>query len=656
MLVLCSICVLTFICFSYTQYNHFTNWDDDFYVTNDPYIKEFTPHNLKVIFTEDITKNNYHPLCMLSLAINYHFSQLDPRGYYLTNIGIHIANVVLVFFLLLALCRRLKLDETSCLFITSFAALWFGVHPMRVESVSWIAERKDVLYAFFYFAAMLAYLRYISSHKWTWYIATFLLFAASCLSKPMAVVLPLSLLCVDFLLNRPLNKKLLAEKILFFAGSLACGGAAIYTQHHTGAIASFSTLTFAQRLMYPSYSFVMYVSKLFNPTYLSTFYPYPIYYNTGYLPAIFYLAPFMALAILIIPVYLCYTKFKAYLRVVGFGIGYFFVNVVFILQFLSVGAAIMSDRYTYVAYFSLFFLVAYLLNALRKRVPSLQVAIIILLLACSGGLAYGCYQRTFVWHDAESLLSDAIDKYPIKKDPDKPHDSNNTGIAGLSYKWRGNLDLDSSRYDSALADYSVYVLLQRDDAAVYDKLGLVYAYKKDYKKAMETFSQALALKNTFYNAYVHRSMAYVMMGDTLNALRDFIVAYQIAGAKAEQTLAEGSYSEIQKQLNVPALLQYNMLLKINTGNPFYYFYRGVAYFQLGYMEPAIADWEMALKFNVAATNMSASNNLSVAYDNIGKDSLAYYYVQMAVATGNSVKPDFVESLKQKAKAQSKKAK
>ena len=75
-----SICLLTFICFSYTLHNQFTNWDDDFYVTNDPYIKAFTPHNLKVIFTEDITKNNYHPLCMLSLAVNYHFSGLNPTA------------------------------------------------------------------------------------------------------------------------------------------------------------------------------------------------------------------------------------------------------------------------------------------------------------------------------------------------------------------------------------------------------------------------------------------------------------------------------------------------------------------------------------------------------------------------------------------------
>jgi len=653
-LILGSICVITFICFNYTQYNQFTNWDDDFYVTNDPYIKEFTPHNLKVIFTEDITKNNYHPLCMLSLAINYHFSKLDPRAYYLTNIGIHIANVILVFFLLLALCRRMKLDENSCLFITSFAALWFGIHPMRVESVSWIAERKDVLYAFFYFAAILAYLRYISSNKWTWYVATFLLFVASCLSKPMAVVLPLSLLCIDFLLDRPLKRKLLTEKILFFAGSLLCGGAAIYTQHHTGAIASFSTLTLAQRVMYPSYAFVMYVSKLFNPTYLSTFYPYPIYYNTGYLPAIFYLAPFITLAILIVPVYLCYKIYKPYFRIVGFGIGYFFVNVVFVLQFLSVGAAIMSDRYTYVAYFSLFFLLAYLWNAVRKRVPSSQIAITILLLAMSGGLAYGCYQRTFVWHDAESLLSDAIEKYPVKKDPDRPHDKNNTGIAALSYKWRGNLYFDSGKYDKALDDYNVFVLLQRDDAKVYDKMGLIYAYKKDYKKALDIFSQSLAVQNNVYKTYTDRSLVYAMMGDTLNALKDYVVAYQLGGNKAEQALSEGSFNDIQKQLYVPALLQYNMLLKINTNNPFYYFYRGVAYYQLGYIEPAIADWEIAVKFNVADTKKSASNNLSVAYDNIGKDSLALYYVNMAIATGNNVKPDFVESIRKKAEAQSKK--
>src|SRR4051812_19376927 len=154
-LILSAICVLTFVCFRYTLNNQFTNWDDDFYVTNDPYIKAFTPENLKVIFTEDITKNNYHPLCMLSLAINYHFSQLEPRAYYFTNVLIHIANVILVFFLVIQLTVRLKIDERGRLFMAGLCALLMGAHPMHVESVAWIAERKDVLYAFFYFAGLL---------------------------------------------------------------------------------------------------------------------------------------------------------------------------------------------------------------------------------------------------------------------------------------------------------------------------------------------------------------------------------------------------------------------------------------------------------------------------------------------------------------------
>ena len=153
-LIVLVISIVTFFCFRESLNNQFTNWDDDYYVTNNQYIRAFTPHNLKVIFTQDITKNNYHPLCILSLAVNYHFAGLTPWSYYLTNILIHIANAILVFFLFIQLCRLLKLSESAGLFTAGFGALWFGIHPMHVESVSWIAERKDVLYAFFYISVM----------------------------------------------------------------------------------------------------------------------------------------------------------------------------------------------------------------------------------------------------------------------------------------------------------------------------------------------------------------------------------------------------------------------------------------------------------------------------------------------------------------------
>ncbi len=651
LLFLGAICVLTYACFSYTQYNQFTNWDDDFYVTNDKYIREFSKENLKVIFTEDITKNNYHPLCMLSLAVNYHFSKLDPQGYYLTNIFIHIINVIIVFFLLLLICARLKIDQAGRLFIACFGALWFGVHPMRVESVSWIAERKDVLYAFFYFAGMYCYMKYIAANKLTWYFATYLLFVASCLSKPMAVVFPFSLLCIDLLMQRKWSKRLVIEKILFFVSSIICGGAAFYTQNHTGAIASFSTLTLAERFMYAAYGFIMYIAKLFDPLYLSTFYPYPFrIYPGNYLPKIFYAAPVIALAVVFIPLIYTWKKKREYFRIVAFGMGFFVANVMFVLQFISVGAAIMADRYSYVAYFGLFFLLAFFLNEVRKRFTSFAIPLIIVLLCLSGGLAYGCYQRTFVWHDSETLLTDAIEKYPLKKDPEGNYDSKNSGIAQLSYKWRGNYYLDKGDLDKALQDYEVLITLRGADAKVFDRVAVIYTLRKDYKKALEMFSRSIEEQNTVYKTYVDRCITYTLMGDTVSAFKDYVTGIQL-NTKAEQMLSDSSFSCVQRQLYGQAILQYNMLLKINTNNPFYYFYRGVARYNTNQTGPAIDDWEVAVKSNVQDTKKAASNNLCVAYDAIGDDTRALCYLEMALATGNVIKPDFAQSIRDKAKAQ-----
>jgi hypothetical protein len=204
--VLGAICLLTFICFNYSLHNQFTNWDDDVYVTNDTVIQKLNATNLKTIFTEDITKNNYHPFCMLSLGINYQFAKLAPTTYYLTNILIHVANVALVFFLIMQLCKQIKLKQEESFLMAAFVALWFGIHPLHVESVSWIAERKDVLYTFFYLLGLLVYIKHLStpltmlnpqlSIKDKWFVLTFILFVFSCLSKPMAVVFPLSMLAI----------------------------------------------------------------------------------------------------------------------------------------------------------------------------------------------------------------------------------------------------------------------------------------------------------------------------------------------------------------------------------------------------------------------------------------------------------------------------
>ena len=634
-LVITLICVVTFICFRYTLGNQFTIWDDDYYVTNDPYIKAFTAENLKVIFTQDITKNNYHPLCMLSLAVNYFFAQLNPMTYYLTNILIHIANVLLVFFLFEQICVMLKTDEKAKLFIAGFGALWFGIHPMHVESVSWIAERKDVLYAFFYLLGLLAYLRFLKSDKTKWYWITFGLFLASCLSKPMAVVFPLSLLCVDMLMKRQLSQKLLVEKAVFFLFSLICGGMAFYTQNKTGAIASFGILTIQERFMYASYGFVMYVAKLFNPTELSTFYPYPYRFINGYLPSIYYAAPMLVAAIIGLPLFIAYKKSKENFRVALFGMGFFVANVIFVLQFISVGAAIMSDRYSYVAYIGLLFMTVYFLYEATKHFPAIKTVLTVALLVVSGVLSVLCYERTLVWHDSETLLTDAIERYPYR--------------ALLSYKWRGNYYFLKGELDKAMEDYNVLTTLHMADASVNNKIAQISMLKGTMPAgvAIPQAAQPVAGDDR-YKANLDSSIAYSRAGDSVNAFKQYIKALRY-NQGIEKTYAQTAFSCVQNKEYDAAIIQYNILMKINTSNPYYYFYRGVAYFSKNQMKTAIDDWQSALKMNNKDMEQSAAYNLSVAYDSVGNDSLAVYYVLMAKNSSYNVNEDFVEKLKKKNK-------
>jgi tetratricopeptide (TPR) repeat protein len=500
---------------------------------------------------------------------------------------------------------------------------------MHVESVSWIAERKDVLYTFFYLLGLLTYLKYTVTNKKGWYWGTFLLFVAACLSKPMAVMFPLALLCTDVLLQRPMTKKLLTEKIVFFAASIFFGGLAVYTQNRTGAIASFNTLTIAERFMFASYGFVMYIARLFYPLHLSTFYPYPIRYIGGSLPAIYYAAPLIAISIIALPLYITYKKDKDLFRIMVFGLGFFSFNIVHVLQFLSVGAAIMADRYSYLPYIGLFFLIAYFAYRIIMRYPKLNTAIFAILLVFSGTLAYLCYQRTFAWHDSETLTSDAIEEYPYR--------------ALLSYKWRGHYYYDKGETDKALADYNVLVMMRSANAKIYDKIGTLYTKKGDYPKAIDAFNSAIALEKTVYKTYVDRANAYRLMGDTARATQDYLIASQL-NPDIEKVTAEYGFNLVQSQQFEEAIKKYDELVKMNPSNAFYYFYRGVAEFSTDKIPEAINDWEKAMTFDTKDVLQSASYNLSVVYHQLGKDSLAAHYVLKAKDYGYKVDPKFVDSL------------
>lgn len=635
--IIAGICILTLVCFRYSLNNRFTNWDDDVYVTNDPYIKAFTAENLKAIFTEDITRNNYHPLTMLSLAVNYHYAQLRPLTYYFTNILIHIANVILVFLLAMGLFKRMAKGEmktankwTPQFVMAAFCALWFGIHPMHVESVSWLAERKDVLYAFFYFAGLLLYLHYIDENKIKWYVLTLLFFLASCLSKPMAVVFPLSLLAIDVLLKRKLDRKLWMEKLPLFMASVVFGGYAYYRQNATGAITPFATLTIAERIMYASYGFVMYITKLFYPANLSTFYPYPYRYINGNLPFIYYASPFIAILIIAIPLFIAWKMNKTYFKVIAFGYGFFIINIIFVLQFISCGAAIMADRYSYVSYFGLLFMIAYFSGEIMDRFPAYKLSCIIILSLLSLELSYLCYQRTKVWHNAETLLTDAIQKYPYG--------------ALLSYKWLGNYYLDSLKLDKAESCYRVLTMLRAADAKVYDNLGTVLKFKNKYPQALGAYDTSCTMGGNIYRTLLDRSSCFADLGDTNAALQDYVNAMRL-NHDAEKNYSEAAFSEVQGKQYADAIGRYNILLKFSPANPYYYFYRGVSKFGENKIKESSTDFKKALIFNNREVSVVAAYNLSVACDSLHDDSDAVRYALIAQQYGYKLNPEYLHKLK-----------
>src|SRR3984885_4207660 len=190
--LLAGILLLTFWCYHATLYNQFTNWDDGLYIYENPFIKNLSSANLKMILFKDITQNYYHPITMLSLALNWHWWGANPHPYYVMEITIHLLNTLLVFVLAFSLFSAMAKKGYGKIkgipYLAALCALWHGIHPMHVESVSWIAERKDVLYLFFYLLGMIMYVRYVMENKKYQFALVVLFFILSLFSKPLSVV------------------------------------------------------------------------------------------------------------------------------------------------------------------------------------------------------------------------------------------------------------------------------------------------------------------------------------------------------------------------------------------------------------------------------------------------------------------------------------
>ena len=557
--------VVTFIAFIPSLQNDFVNWDDDVNIMENVNLDGLTVENVKRIFhpvTGEVI-GNYNPLPIFTFAIEKHFFGLDATPFHVNNLILHLITTLLVFRILL----MMKISTPAAV----VAALLFGIHPMRVESVAWVTERKDVLLGVFYFSAIYTYIKYIlSKEKSKKYFAfTIILFVIALFSKIQAVSLPLSMLALDYYFKRSLNLKLVLEKVPFFGLSLFFGLLGIYFLAENNSLDDITNYTFFERLLVGAYSFIIYLVKFVFPYKMSCLYPYP-----KAISGLFYAAPIGVLAILGGIFY----AFKKQMKHVVFGLVFFIFNIMFLLQILSAGQGYLADRFTYIAYFGLFFMVGYAFDYFIKKKPNLQTFM-------SAGI--GLYLLMFVgmtwkqnktWKNGETLWSNVL----------KTEKKTTTPWSNRAFYYR-----DIKQYDKALLDYNKAIEINPSKATLYNSRGKMFFDIGKTNECIKDYNTATKLDPELTEAWINRGAAYASQGNLQQALADFNKGIEIdptyKNGFANRSLLYNQTQEFQK-----ALADYNAYIALDSTNAEMYFERAIAKRELGDNNGAMADIEQAI--------------------------------------------------------------
>ncbi|MEI7725576.1 MAG: tetratricopeptide repeat protein [bacterium] len=595
--------VITVVLYFPALQNSFTNWDDNTYVTNNQYIKSFSIENIRYIFSNPIAVN-YHPLTILSLALNYKVSGLAPFSYFFANLLLHILNILLTYVFVLLIFERNKT-------VAVFAALMFAVHPMHVESVAWISERKDVLYTFFYLAGLISYIIYVDRRKTIYLASAVGLYLIAALSKPSAVVFPLVLLLIDFLRHRKFSWLALLEKLPFIVISVWIGIATVKAQ--TGiAIAEMTNYTIIQKLFFVSYGFFIYIFKFIFPIGLTAFHSYPVTDKSLLFPWYYFAAPVINLIMLTGVLYsLKYT------RLVLFGFLFYFLNIMLTIQFVQVGSAIIAERYTYVSYTGLVIILFWIVNKAesRKWIPIRVTPWFMFLFLIILGSATA--SRVRVWKNSESLWNDVIEK-----------DSGNE----IAFNARGNIYYDNQQYDKAIADFTRSIDIRPKYPDPYFNRGNCY-FKTDPAQAINDYSKGLSLKQDYSRGYNCRGDAYSATGKYDSAILDYGRAIRL---EPQYYIAYNNRSAVWFKLgNYDRVIEdCNNAVKLFPEYAEAWFNLGSVYARKTNYEKAITCFDKASRFK--ENNYEAIYNRGLARASLGKKEAALLDLDLAI----SMKPDY----------------
>lgn len=616
--------IVTFIVFTTAIKNDFVNWDDDRNFYENPLVQNISKDNFwkntNEIFSSGVI-GNYNPLTIWTFAIENRFIGLEnPSRWHLHNIFLHLICV----FLSYRIALLLGLSWRGAIFL----ALLFGIHPMRVESVAWVTERKDVLFGAFYLGALLQYVKYKHDQKtirWLWMTSLFIL---SLFSKIQAVSLPLSMMAVDYFMDKKWEIKTVINKTPFFILSLIFGIVGVVMLKDFGSLASAEDTinwNFFQRLFLGAFSFIIYLIKLIVPFRMSPLYPYPSSF-----PWYFY--PSMLIAPIVI--YTLYISYKKEYKALFFGLAFFIVNIIFLLQILGAGQGYLADRFTYIAYFGLFFVIAYYVEKYLISNPNHVTAVVGSLGVYLVFFAAMTFQQNKIWKNSATLWTHVLKYYQQTTLPygnranyyrdnkmytEALADYNKTismkDAQPQAYNSRARLFFDLAKGRDtlllALADYNKAISYDSTDGEFLVNRGATYARLGDVEKAIENFNQGLKLKPDHAVGYLNRSIMYNATGKIDLAHEDITSYLKLNPYNADLWYEKGRALRLLERPK-EAIQAYDEAIKLKSNNKgLFHYERSRTYAGLNMMNEAKADLQTAIQLGYTNIDPSYKQQLGM---------------------------------------------
>jgi tetratricopeptide (TPR) repeat protein len=543
-------------------------FDDRAYITGNSHIKSgFTLDGFRWTFTTKYL-GLWNPLVWLSFMVDYQLYGLNAGGYHLTNRILHILSALLLFWLF----NRM----TGEIWKSAFVAALFALHPLHVESVVWIAERKDVLSAFFWMLTLCLYVYYTEKPFMKRYLFVFFSFVCALMSKPMVVTLPLVMILLDYwpLKRFELKKDKLflwqfKEKIPFFVLSVIIVIIMFYSPNEQETYIKGFPLS--SRLANAPVAFVTYLEKTFWPLDLAVLYPFPAQIHIWQVFVASLLIIIISIAVIVM------VKRLPYLFVGWLWFATTILPVIGIIQISISAPYAMADRYHYLPSIGIAVMLAWGIPTLIKSEEIRKKILFPMGIAFLTILSVLTCQQCGYWKNNFELFNHAV---LVTKDNYVAH--NNVGLTLA----------EEGKTNGAIYHYNKAINIKPDYADAYYNRGIIYDKRGQYQLAIEDYNQAIRLQPNFARAYNNSGAASFKLGQNSRAIDDFNKAIQLKQDFADAYHNRGVvYAKLgQYQL---AIEDYNKAIRLRLDYISAYYNRGTAYNKLGQNQRAAADWNQA---------------------------------------------------------------